>query len=112
MVPGERDGAGVREPGQRGRLEDSLLPLPQGEGEESLSRPARLPRMTTLALIAALLWLYLVFAHGRFWQSGPILPPQRPVTAPPVAIVVPARDEAPSIDPVLRSLLAQDYPGP
>jgi hopene-associated glycosyltransferase HpnB len=68
--------------------------------------------MTVLALLAALVWLWLLFGHGRFWQSGPVLPPQRPATAPPVAIVVPARDEAASIDPVLRSLLAQDYPGP
>jgi hopene-associated glycosyltransferase HpnB len=31
---------------------------------------------------------------------------------PTVAIVVPARDEAPVIEATLRSLLAQDYPGP
>jgi hopene-associated glycosyltransferase HpnB len=34
-----------------------------------------------------------------------------PLSRPDVAIVVPARDEAPTIDATLRSLLAQDYPG-
>ena len=68
--------------------------------------------VTGLALLSALVWLYLLFGHGRFWQAGPILAPRRPLAAPPVAVVVPARDEAPTIDPVIRSLLAQDYPGP
>ncbi|HET6183758.1 MAG TPA: glycosyltransferase [Acetobacteraceae bacterium] len=67
--------------------------------------------MTVLAALALAIWLYLLSAHGRFWQSGPALAPVRPETAPPAAIVVPARDEAASIEPVLRSLLAQDYPG-
>ncbi|MEA2739592.1 MAG: hypothetical protein QOH05_2899, partial [Acetobacteraceae bacterium] len=54
----------------------------------------------------------LVFAHGSFWQAGPVLPVAYPITAPTVAIVVPARDEAPVIEATLRSLLAQDYAGP
>lgn len=68
--------------------------------------------MTVLAAISLVLWLYLLLAHGRFWQSGPVLPADRPRIAPSVAIVVPARDEAPLIEATLRSLLAQDYPGP
>ena len=68
--------------------------------------------MTTLAVLSLLVWLYLLLAHGRFWQSGPELAPARPVEAPPVAVVVPARDEAKLIGLTLRSLLAQDYPGP
>jgi hopene-associated glycosyltransferase HpnB len=67
--------------------------------------------MTTLAILALLIWIYLVFAHGTFWQSGPVLLVAYPVTAPSVAIVVPARDEAPLIEATLRSLLAQDYAG-
>jgi hopene-associated glycosyltransferase HpnB len=67
--------------------------------------------MTTLAALSLLIWLYLLAAHGRFWQSGPELAPARPATAPPVAVVVPARDEAPVIGLSLRSLLAQDYAG-
>jgi hopene-associated glycosyltransferase HpnB len=68
--------------------------------------------MTTLAVLALLIWIYLLFAHGRFWQSGPVLPVGYPLTTPSVAIVVPARDEAPIIEASLRSLLAQDYAGP
>ncbi|WP_428530983.1 glycosyltransferase [Rhodopila sp.] len=68
--------------------------------------------MTTLAVLALLIWIYLIFARGSFWQAGPVLPVAHPVTAPSVAIVVPARDEAPLIEATLRSLLAQDYAGP
>ena len=68
--------------------------------------------MTTLAVLSLLIWLYLLLAHGRFWQSGPELAPARPAVAPPVTVVVPARDEAPLIGRTLRSLLAQDYAGP
>ncbi len=67
--------------------------------------------MTVVASIALVIWLYLSFAHGRFWQAGPVLSPERPEAAPSVAVVVPARDEAPVIGPALRSLVAQDYPG-
>jgi hopene-associated glycosyltransferase HpnB len=72
--------------------------------------------MLLLASFACLIWLYLLLGHGRFWQSGPELPPAEPsvipALAPAVAVVVPARDEAPFIAATLRSLLAQDYPGP
>jgi hopene-associated glycosyltransferase HpnB len=68
--------------------------------------------MTTLAVLSLLIWLYLLAAHGQFWQSGPELSPARPAVAPPVAIVVPARDEAPVIGASLHSLLAQEYAGP
>ena len=68
--------------------------------------------MTTLAALALLIWLYLLLAHGRFWHSEPELTPSRPDAAPAVAVVVPARDEAPLIEQSLRSLLAQDYAGP
>ncbi len=57
-------------------------------------------------------WAYLLFLHGKFWQSGPELRPMLPANAPPVAVVVPARDEAATIAASLGSLLAQDYPGP
>jgi hopene-associated glycosyltransferase HpnB len=64
-----------------------------------------------IALLVLLIWLYLFFLHGSFWQSGPELPPDTPVECPDVDIVVPARDEAETIRPVIASLLAQDYPG-
>jgi hopene-associated glycosyltransferase HpnB len=65
--------------------------------------------MTLLALVA---WLYLLLLHGRFWQSGPVLESARPQRAPPVAVIVPARDEAEVIARSIGSLLAQDYAGP
>ncbi|HEX2941300.1 MAG TPA: glycosyltransferase [Rhodopila sp.] len=68
--------------------------------------------MTFVAILSLAIWLYLLLAHGRFWQAGPILPAARPETAPAVAVVVPARDEAPLIEATIRSLLAQNYPGP
>jgi hopene-associated glycosyltransferase HpnB len=68
--------------------------------------------MTTLAVVSLLIWLYLLLAHGRFWHSGPELVPARPAVSPTVAVVVPARDEAPVIGQALRSLLGQDYAGP
>lgn len=65
-----------------------------------------------IAAIALLAWGYLLALHGRFWQSGPVLPTIRSRGTPPVAIVVPARDEAEHIAASIASLLAQDYPGP
>jgi len=64
-----------------------------------------------IACAALLAWLYLVFLHGKFWRSGPELKPALPAQLPAVDIVVPARDEAATIGPVIASLLAQDYPG-
>jgi hopene-associated glycosyltransferase HpnB len=78
--------------------------------------------MTVPAAFSLLIWLYLWFGHGGFWQFGPVLPtlpsradrstPAHARAVPSVAIVIPARDEAPLIANTLRSLLAQDYDGP
>jgi hopene-associated glycosyltransferase HpnB len=64
-----------------------------------------------IALLSLLVWLYLFFAHGKFWLSVPELPPAVPEDSPDVDVVVPARDEADTIGPVIGSLLAQDYRG-
>ena len=64
-----------------------------------------------IGLLSLLIWLYLFFAHGRFWLSAPQLPPAEPPEFPDVDIVVPARDEAHTIGIVIASLLAQDYGG-
>jgi hopene-associated glycosyltransferase HpnB len=64
-----------------------------------------------LALLSLLIWLYLFFAHGRFWRSDPELPPAEPSEYPDLDIVVPARDEAAGIGAAIGSLLAQDYRG-
>ena len=70
--------------------------------------------MITLLLAAAALavWLYLIVAHGGFWlcaerDDGE---PARPAEWPPVAVVVPARNEADGIAESIASLLGQDYP--
>ncbi len=60
----------------------------------------------TLSLVA---WLYLLFFHGRFWQvnrlgAGP--PASAPATGP-IAVVIPARNEAESIGRAVRSLANQ-----
>jgi hopene-associated glycosyltransferase HpnB len=67
--------------------------------------------VTVVAGLALLVWLGLILLHGQFWESGPGLPAVRPATAPKVAIIVPARDEAGVIVATLRSLLMQDFPG-
>lgn len=65
-----------------------------------------------------LAWSWLLLLRGRFWQIGPRLwTPGAPAGVPDgawpgVAIVIPARDEAPVIGRTLPSRLAQDYPGP
>lgn len=68
--------------------------------------------MTLLAAAALATWLYLLAAHGRFWSAGPSLRPAAPAEPLAVDIVVPARDEAESIQRCLTSLLAQNYAGP
>jgi hopene-associated glycosyltransferase HpnB len=68
--------------------------------------------MTAASVLVLLIWVYLLVGHGRFWQAGPVLPAVRPDLTPPVAVVVPARDEAAVIEASVRSLLAQDYGGP
>ena len=64
-----------------------------------------------IALVSLIVWLYLLFAHGKFWHSTPELPPATPAQHPDVDIVVPARDEARTIGPAIGSLLKQDYAG-
>jgi hopene-associated glycosyltransferase HpnB len=75
--------------------------------------------LSASASIALVCWLYLVLLHGRFWVSGPELAPAQrtgasvvaPLAATAVDVVVPARDEAALIGPVIASLLAQDHAG-
>jgi hopene-associated glycosyltransferase HpnB len=73
--------------------------------------------VSPLAVLAALsfaAWLYLVFAHGRFWLCDQRLEGRDPAPAswPEVVVVVPARNEADVLPETLGSLLDQDYPGP
>jgi hopene-associated glycosyltransferase HpnB len=69
------------------------------------------PVASMLVLLSFAIWLYLFFAHGAFWRSSPELRPAAPTQCPAVDIIVPARDEAPTIRAAIGSLLAQDYRG-
>jgi hopene-associated glycosyltransferase HpnB len=67
--------------------------------------------MTFVGFFCLAIWIYLLLGHGRYWLSRPELPASPGVHGPPVDVVVPARDEAATIEPVVASLLAQDYAG-
>ncbi|MDP9089047.1 MAG: glycosyltransferase [Pseudomonadota bacterium] len=64
-----------------------------------------------IASLSLAVWIYLFFAHGRFWLSRPQLLPAVPQEFPDVDIIVPARNESETIELVVNSLLAQDYAG-
>jgi hopene-associated glycosyltransferase HpnB len=64
-----------------------------------------------IALLSLCIWVYLFSAHGKFWTSSPELRPAVPDHCPDIDVIVPARDEAPTIGAVVGSLLAQDYGG-
>jgi hopene-associated glycosyltransferase HpnB len=65
-----------------------------------------------LAWLAALAWGWMLVLRGRFWLIEHPLAAPRPAAWPAVAALVPARNEAEVIGQAVRSLLAQDYPGP
>lgn len=62
---------------------------------------------------AALAWIVLLAGWHGFWRAEPRLRPAKEAltNAPPVAAIMPARDEAETIERAVRSLLAQDYAG-
>lgn len=75
---------------------------------DSLSRT--ITAMLTLAgVISLLIWLYLVFLHGRFWRIGAMVAPPPPEGAAParIAVIIPARDEADVVGRSVTSLLQQ-----
>lgn len=73
--------------------------------------------MLLLTGVSFVTWIGLIFFHGRFWCRGPILYPLSEIQKkkqkfwPDVHIIVPARDEAETIETVITSLLNQDYKG-
>lgn len=67
-----------------------------------------------LAILALVIWIYLVALHGGFWLGrendwGDVALGRAPW--PHIAAVIPARNEADMIPQSLPTLLAQDYPG-
>jgi len=73
--------------------------------------------LTLLALATVLIWVFLLLGRHGFWRAHPRLEPIGEAAggaeseAPPIAVIIPARDEAETIEAVVRSLLAQDYAG-
>src|SRR5260370_18988016 len=63
--------------------------------------------LVAFGTISLLIWIYLLIAHGRFWQIGRyFLPAAGPGDVPArVAVIVPARDEAAVIGRAVASLL-------
>ncbi len=65
-----------------------------------------------LGLTVAAIWVYLLAARGSFWRMREDRPETAPpASAPSVAAVIPARDEAESIAAAAGSLARQKYPG-
>ncbi|GAA4381269.1 glycosyltransferase [Actinomadura verrucosospora] len=82
------------------------------DGEPVRCEAADVMVVGVLAVAALAGWLYLAFAHGGFWRTGPGLPDApEPDEWPEVVAVVPARDEAAVLPETLPTLLAQRYPG-
>jgi len=67
--------------------------------------------LLSVALIALLIWLVMLFGRGFFWW--PRLPKAAPDPArwPDIVAVVPARDEAEVIEKSIGSLVNQNYLG-
>jgi hopene-associated glycosyltransferase HpnB len=71
--------------------------------------------LAILAVVPLALWLAVVLGTARAWDLRPIAEdeaaPADPARWPSVAVLVPARNEAPVLPSTLPALLAQDYPG-
>lgn len=70
---------------------------------------------TAIAAAALLAWIYLVGARGGFWQVAPASSPavaRTSSSAPRIAVVIPARNEADVVAAAITSLLKQDHPSP
>src|SRR6266699_1654290 len=67
------------------------------------------------SLLVLTIWIVLFFAWGNFWRVWEFDSDHAEFPAlqswPGVAAVIPARNEAASIEAVVRALVLQDYPG-
>jgi hopene-associated glycosyltransferase HpnB len=68
-----------------------------------------------LAVLSLLIWVVLIFFRGEFWRLSRFEDDVRPVASlaswPSVVAIVPARNEAETIERVVSSLLKQNYLG-
>jgi hopene-associated glycosyltransferase HpnB len=73
------------------------------------------PLSLLLAAFSLGIWLYLLLARGQFWRLRPfdddLAPHKPPQSWPPVIAMIPARNEAETIEQTITSLIRQDYPG-
>ena len=68
--------------------------------------------LTVIAIISFLVWVWLFACRGNFWRADQRLSEApAPLAWPHIAAIIPARDEAETIDPVITSHLASRYPG-
>ncbi|MBE9241434.1 glycosyltransferase [Synechocystis salina] len=68
-----------------------------------------------ITVISCLIWCFLLGGWGNFWRCDQVLNFDQPSPLkdyPPVAAIIPARDEASVLGQSLPSLLQQHYPGP
>jgi hopene-associated glycosyltransferase HpnB len=63
--------------------------------------------------VCVFVWIYLILAHGRFWMVQRLGAREAPLSAipGPIAVVIPARNEADVIGDAVRSLLQQSCAG-
>jgi hopene-associated glycosyltransferase HpnB len=68
--------------------------------------------VVSVSAVALAIWVYLVFARGRFWLCRERDDTRAPLPAvlPQIGIIVPARNESDNIAQSITSLLRQDYP--
>jgi hopene-associated glycosyltransferase HpnB len=69
----------------------------------------------TVAVLSLLIWLYLFFFNGHFWQIWIADSDAQAVSPleqwPSVTAIVPARNEAASIGETVKAIASQNYPG-
>lgn len=69
--------------------------------------------MLVIVLLSLIIWLGLIFFHHGFWRCDQLLPDvaEGQSQAPDVVAIVPARNEAETIEACAQSILSQDYSG-
>lgn len=68
--------------------------------------------MLLVATLSCVAWLVLLFAWGGFWRADQrLVDSPAPDAWPPVAVVIPARDEAATARAIVSAHMASDYPG-
>ena len=66
--------------------------------------------LISIAALAA--WVHMTWFRANFWRAGPLLEAApAPDAPPPVTILIPARNEADTIGPVISAHFASSYPG-